>query len=327
MRVRFGANGATILGSTISGNSTTNPIAGGTGIETQAPITIFNSTISGNVPGGASAQGTAIRFEAGSGGFVLNSTIADNGGASQVHADTGVTVAMLSTLVAAPRGGVNCSTNAGGVLGSGGSSLDSGNTCGFTDPTDLVNTNPLLGPLGSNGGPTQTHALLTGSPAVDKGQNPFSLPNDQRGAGFPRLVGAAPDIGAFEGTVAPATVAPAITSAPPGGGSVGNAYTFAYAATGTPAPTFAVTGGALPPGLTLSPAGALTGTPSAAGTFTGTVTASNGTLPDATQAFSITIAAAPVGATVTPVPALGEGALILLAALLAALGVRATRRA
>src|SRR5262249_43579291 len=55
-----------------------------------------------------------------------------------------------------------------------------------------------LGPLASNGGPTFTHALLAGSPAIDKGANPAALANDQRGPGFPRVVGPAADIGAFE---------------------------------------------------------------------------------------------------------------------------------
>jgi hypothetical protein len=45
---------------------------------------------------------------------------------------------------------------------------------------------------------TRTLALLPGSPAIDKGADPFSLGTDQRGAGFPRDVGASADIGAYE---------------------------------------------------------------------------------------------------------------------------------
>src|SRR5581483_8206415 len=59
-------------------------------------------------------------------------------------------------------------------------------------------TNPLLGALASNGGATQTMALQTGSPAIDKGSNPANLATDQRGTGFARVSGAAADIGAFE---------------------------------------------------------------------------------------------------------------------------------
>ncbi|MGH6961449.1 MAG: choice-of-anchor Q domain-containing protein, partial [Dongiaceae bacterium] len=80
-----------------------------------------------------------------------------------------------------------------------------GNTSGGSGfhATDLLNVNPLLGPLQDNGGPTLTHALLAGSPAIEAG-NP-ALPGsggnaceaaDQRGISRPR--GLACDIGAFE---------------------------------------------------------------------------------------------------------------------------------
>jgi hypothetical protein len=52
--------------------------------------------------------------------------------------------------------------------------------------------------LQNNGGPTLTHALSAGSPAIDHGNNAASLQYDQRGSGFPRVVGANADIGAYE---------------------------------------------------------------------------------------------------------------------------------
>ncbi len=64
--------------------------------------------------------------------------------------------------------------------------------------SDLVNVNPLLGPLQNNGGPTQTMALLPGSPAIDAGDNTNAPAYDQRGPGFPRIVDGTIDIGAFE---------------------------------------------------------------------------------------------------------------------------------
>lgn len=81
---------------------------------------------------------------------------------------------------------------------------------------------------------------------------------------------------------------PAITSAAPAAGVVGTAYNHTYAATGSPAPTYSLTAGALPGGLSLSSVGVISGTPTTAGTFTGTITATNlvGSSP---QAFSITI--------------------------------------
>jgi hypothetical protein len=57
---------------------------------------------------------------------------------------------------------------------------------------------PLLGPLTQNGGPTLTHALGAGSPAIAHGSNPASLVNDQRGDTYSRVVGGAIDIGAYE---------------------------------------------------------------------------------------------------------------------------------
>jgi hypothetical protein len=83
---------------------------------------------------------------------------------------------------------------------------------------------------------------------------------------------------------------PAFTDGPPpSSATLGTPYNFTYTASGSPAPTFSVTSGALPTGLTLSAAGVISGTPNATGTFTGTVTASNGVSPNATQNFSITV--------------------------------------
>jgi len=81
--------------------------------------------------------------------------------------------------------------------GSGGLDASNGNLVGTpASPLDAK-----LGPLQNNGGPTSTHALLDGSPAIDAG-DPAILPApdqyDQRGLGFPRVVGGLIDIGAVE---------------------------------------------------------------------------------------------------------------------------------
>ena len=87
-------------------------------------------------------------------------------------------------------------------------------------------------------------------------------------------------------------IPPVFTSAaPPATGLLGTPYGHTCTASGTTPITFTVTSGALPTGLTLGTGGAISGTPTAAGTFTGTITAANGTLPDATQSFSIVISA------------------------------------
>jgi len=91
---------------------------------------------------------------------------------------------LRNTIVADSTDGGDCS----GSITSAGYNLGSDGTCGFTGEGDLSNTNPLLGPLQDNGGPTFTHALLAGSPAIDGG-NPAGctdrwgnpLTTDQRG--------------------------------------------------------------------------------------------------------------------------------------------------
>jgi hypothetical protein len=320
MRVQLPPAAATIVDSTFSGNSIAGSGAAGAAIESQSVLTITQSTISGNTVG-AGGSGAALAIVSGATTTsIRNSTIAANTGGSQIDVFSG-SATFASTIVAYPSGGSNCATGAPGSIVSGGNNLDSTATCNFVAATDIVDADPLLGPLANNGGPTQTRALLASSPAIDQGANPLGLSTDQRGSGFPRVVGAAPDIGAFE-TTAAAGVAPAITSGPPGNGIVGVPYAFTYTSTGSPAPTFALTAGALPSGLTLSSAGVISGTPTTAGVFTGRVTASNGVPPDATQDFSITIAAAPATVPTQPIPALGPWLLALLSALVAWIGAR-----
>ena len=81
-----------------------------------------------------------------------------------------------------------------------GYNLESGTSCGCTQPTDQQSADPLLGPLADNGGPTLTHALLPGSPALDEIPPPYNgaLPTDQRGFARPYPAGGFADIGAVE---------------------------------------------------------------------------------------------------------------------------------
>ena len=74
-------------------------------------------------------------------------------------------------------------------------------SCNVNPATNTLVPDAMIGPLASNGGPTLTHALLTGSPAIDAGGEPSCPATDQRGTIRP--VGGACDIGAFEGTAAP----------------------------------------------------------------------------------------------------------------------------
>jgi hypothetical protein len=85
-----------------------------------------------------------------------------------------------------------------------------GNALGFQLDSESGHNLPYgvdvkFGPLADNGGPTMTHALLPGSPAIDAGSNPAGLAFDQRGFNYARVSGTAADVGAFE-VQRPATV-------------------------------------------------------------------------------------------------------------------------
>jgi hypothetical protein len=82
------------------------------------------------------------------------------------------------------------------IIQSAGHNLDSDGSCFLTATGDLPKHNPLLGPLAFNGGPTETQALLAGSPAIDAGATDGCPQFDQRGVARPQ--GRACDIGAYE---------------------------------------------------------------------------------------------------------------------------------
>ncbi len=91
---------------------------------------------------------------------------------------------VLNSIVAGNTGGDCYGTD---KVTSQGYNIESGTSCSFTDANDQQDTDPLLDPLADNGGPTQTHALQAGSPAVEAipdGTNGCSagVSTDQRGA-------------------------------------------------------------------------------------------------------------------------------------------------
>ena len=107
----------------------------------------------------------------------------------------------------------------------------------------------------------------------------------------------------FITTVANSPTAPTFTNGPATASALATTpYSFTYTAVGYPAPTFSLKSGTLPPGLTLSALGTLSGTPTQAGTYSGTISAANGVSPNATQDFSITIQQ-PIAPSITNGPA------------------------
>jgi beta-glucanase (GH16 family) len=196
----FNSN-TTIERSTISGN-VSNDVGGG--IRMLGNAMIVNSTLSGNQATGW--YGGAI-FHTDGLMNINNSTIVENiapdyaGAAIFVgtFTDASATLNLVNNIVANNTYS-NCFVGyfgAGAVaLNSGGHNIDSDGTCNLTAPGDMPNTDPMVGPLAANGGPTYTHALLAGSPAIDAGDDSVCPATDQRGVIRPQ--GAACDIGAYE---------------------------------------------------------------------------------------------------------------------------------
>lgn len=209
----------TIENSTLSGNNAPAAAA----IENQGTATIVNSTVSGNT---ATTTGGGIRNSANATLILRNSTLSGNtapAGANLTNVASGGAATLLrSTIIANPLGGGPNCTNTGTIV-SQGFNLESANSCVLGQSTDLPNTDPGLGALGSHGGPTQTLPLNPGSAAIDKGFAD-TLTADQRGSRRPADFLSIPnpgggdgaDIGAFEvqGSEPPATVS--ITGGPEG---------------------------------------------------------------------------------------------------------------
>jgi hypothetical protein len=179
---------ATITDSTLSGNSA--GLQGG-GIEIEfGTVTVTNSTLSGN---SADIEGGGI--ENGGTATINDSTISGNSASSAGGVSNGRTLAVVGSIFSNTAGG-NIVDEGSGVVNSMGHNLFTDSPAIALQPTDLTDTDPLLGPLADNGGPTQTMALLPGSPAIDAGVAVQGFTTDQRG--IPRPQGVAPDIGAFE---------------------------------------------------------------------------------------------------------------------------------
>ena len=123
---------------------------------------------------------------------ITNSTFTDNSADYGVVDNSGTLTITTSILTNSPTGG-NCN----GLISDGYLySIQDDETCGF-GTSSWSNTNPMLAPLGDNGGPTWTHALLDGSPAINAVSTDFcTLETDQRGITRPQ--GGVCDTGAFE---------------------------------------------------------------------------------------------------------------------------------
>jgi len=132
----------------------------------------------------------------GAGVEINNSTISDNSATVGGGISAGGGVAIGNTVL-----NNNSGANIDGAVTSNGYNISSDNGGGnLNGPGDQINTDPMLGSLQDNGGPTFTQALLQGSPAIDAGDPNFTPPpfQDQRGARFRRVFNGRIDIGSFE---------------------------------------------------------------------------------------------------------------------------------
>ncbi len=217
----------TLIESTVSNNTLRDYPGfsgeGGGGIavsgESTAPIKIINTTISGNtVP---DAGGGIYNFTFGL--ELINSTVMNNtvtnvgtakGGGGIYDGEVARSggngflfrVKLQNSIIAGNTAATGPDLYSG--FDSAGHNIigNTANTNGSSANTgDQFNVNPNVGDLADNGGSTQTHALLAGSPAINMGsnalavdQNGNSLRFDQRGACFNRYIGGTTDIGAYE---------------------------------------------------------------------------------------------------------------------------------
>lgn len=211
------AGNVTLSNSTVSGNSTLAAFSEGGGILTYSGnVSLTNSTLSSNRTSGYLSYGGGAYTSSGN-VSLTNSTVTANS-TSGGNSDGG------GIFVFDGNVSIRNSIVAGNIVNNGAApdlspGLDStltvshsliGNTSGSgitasTGIGNILNQATFLGPLFDNGGPTLTHAPLTGSPAIDAGSNALAidsggvqLNSDQRGGSFVRIESGTVDIGAVE---------------------------------------------------------------------------------------------------------------------------------
>lgn len=239
LNVTFDANWAGDSGFEASGGS-------GGGLSNYGDATLTNVSSVGNYAG----NGLGQYSDAGNGGglvsdgktTLVNVTLVDNAaGAGRRGAADGVgenlasgsrlmdgVVLATNTIVAGNA--QNCAI----PITSLGHNLDSGSSCGFNATGDQAKVDPGLGELSDGLGSTPVLVLLTGSRAIDAGDNTACPATDQRGISRPQ--GAACDIGAFEVEPTLLAATPTRTATPTSGPST-EAPTATLGATSTPTPT------------------------------------------------------------------------------------------
>jgi predicted outer membrane repeat protein len=215
-----------IANSTISGNESTLG-AGAMQLRSGSKVSLLQSTVTNNTGGGATAVG-GIAIESDD-LTLVGSIVAGNPGLD-ISTTNGLQLKSVNPQTAKVK--VDGASKSRPSLSLSGPVAPPTTTAdhsiiGEVDPAVTLTdgggnkvgvADPMLGPLADNGGPTMTHALLAGSPAIDAGPNPVPTfvgnEFDQRGAGFARIVFGVADAGAFEFQEPPAPeepIAPSFT--------------------------------------------------------------------------------------------------------------------
>jgi CSLREA domain-containing protein len=268
----------TLLNSLVSGNMASN----GGGVSSQTTLLLINSTISSN-DGGATGGGIKVVGTTDLYNVTITANEASQGGG--VYVPTAATLNVRNSIIAEniDRSSGTPDADCSGMLISQGYNLI-GDTSGCTiigATGNITNVSPGLGPLQNNGGPTLTHALQAGSPAIDAGhpsgcadpvgavltidERGYARPIDSDGDGTVRC-----DMGAFE-RLSPG--APTPTNTPTATGTSTNTPTRTATSTRTPTatltrtPTVTATGTA-----TSTPTATRTNTPGPSPTHTSTAT-------------------------------------------------------
>lgn len=224
----IGYGAVTLSSSTISGNS--GLFSGGGIYNAAGDLTLANSTVSSNT---TRYDGGGI-FMLGGSVTLVNSTISANTADSDQNGDgdsgglrANGTTTLRNSIIAGNHAPDGQSPDLSGLIITATNNLigDSSGSLGITNGTNgnIVNPAPGLGPLANNGGPTRTHALLFGSPAIDAGDNATCDATpinqlDQRGDLRPQ--GPSCDIGAFEAGAAEINLLDGTTDIPDGTGIV-----------------------------------------------------------------------------------------------------------
>ncbi len=212
---------STITGNTAKGGGSTGGHAAGAGsgfggglFNLNGAVTLTNDTIVRNtVAAGTATNGALVGQAAGGAMYNLSLSVPAYIGGPSATATQTATVIVVNSILALSSGGSDVANNqqsGAATINATGPNIVSVavvNTLGTVSGTPFTVANPLLGPLKTNGGPTQTMALLSGSPALNVGSNaavtaanfgggpPFT---DQRGGGFNRIWNGTVDLGAFE---------------------------------------------------------------------------------------------------------------------------------